>query len=108
MVDLKVHRDPETKVISKFSFLGLDISGYGAGKFKEAEIVLEIRNKDEHQRESLGSYGTPKTIRAKSIRLENQHSLTFYIFVKKGFEILASNEHVKPKDEDRDEDRQEF
>ncbi len=108
MVDLKVYRDSETKVISKFSFFGIDISSlYGAGQIpQDAEIVLEIRNKNDHQRESLGSYSNPKTIRDKCITLENKASLTFYVFIKNGFEILASNEHVKPKDEDRDEDRQ--
>ena len=108
MVDLHVHRDSRSKIIKEFSFLGLDISTlYGAGKIpKNAKIILEIRNNNDFQREDLGTLISPQKVRNKLIELSNPQGLTFHVFVKDGFDILASNEHVKPKDDDAGADRQ--
>ena len=108
MVDLHIHRDPNSNIINAFSFLGIDISSlHGAGSIAlDSEIILEIRNKSDFQREKLGTFSHPKKVTKKAITLANPQSLTYHIFIKKGFRILATNEHVKPKDGTKDHDRQ--
>ena len=90
MVDLHIHRDPNSNIINSFSFLGLDISTlHGAGSIpSDSEIILEIRNNTDFQRESLGTYSHPKKVTKKAITLANPQSLTFHIFIKEKFKIL--------------------
>ena len=100
MVDLHIHRDPNSNIINAFSFLGIDISSlHGAGSIAlDSEIILEIRNKSDFQREKLGTFSNQKKVTKKAITLANPQSLTYHIFIKKGFRILATN---GTKDHDR-------
>ena len=108
MVDLHIHRDPNSNIINAFSFLGIDISSlHGAGSIpSDSEIILEIRNNSDFQRENLGTFSHPTKVTKRAITLANPQRLTFHIFIKKKFKILASNEHVKAKDDTKDHDRQ--
>ena len=100
-IKLSFKRDPKTKLINMFSFEGVDFSEiYGSTTMsQDAEMFLEIRNRQDFQREKLGKINSQATITDKSIKLSgNKSNLTWHLFVRKGFNIIASNEDVKAKD----------
>ena len=107
-IDLSFKREPKTQLIETFSFGGVDLAGlHGAGSIpREASIFLEIRNRQDIQRVTLGTLNSPKIIKDKPIDLSgSKSSLTWHFFITEGYAIRAANESVKAKD-DSDEDGQ--
>ena len=100
-IDLSFKRDLKSKVIETFSFGGVDLSGlHGGGSISDdAEIFLEIRNKQDVQRQPLGTLKTQTFLTDQSILLlGKKSSLTWHFFIREGFLIKASNENVTVKD----------
>jgi hypothetical protein len=107
-IDLSFRREPKTRLIQTFSFGGVDLTGlHGAGVIPpEAKIFLEIRNRQDVQRVSLGTLASQKLMKDEAIELSGStSSLTWHFFIAVGYAIRASNENVKAKDAS-DEDAQ--
>ena len=88
-------------MIETFSFGGIDLDGLiGASKIPSvAEIFLEIRNRQDTQRVSLGTLNSPAALTDATIDLSgSKSSLTWHFFITEGHNIRASNESVKAKD----------
>ena len=100
-IDLSFKRDPKTTVIETFSFGGVDLSGlHGGGSISgNAEIFLEVRNRQDVQRVPLGILSKQTLLTDQLISISGQRSsLTWHFFIREGFLIKASNEGVKAKD----------